>query len=56
MGRYDEYIGRLCKNRGIFDEQARLLALSKAVEDYYKEEERDHMSVLSTYNPFGECK
>lgn len=38
MSRYEEYINRLCRTGQYTPEQARELALSKAVKEYYESE------------------
>lgn len=55
MSRYDDYITRLCRTGNYTPEQARGLAISKEVENYYQSED-GITEENSTYTPIGECK
>lgn len=45
MNRYEEYIARCCRTGKYTPEEARTLALSRAVKAYYKDEDKDQAPV-----------
>lgn len=55
MSRYENYITRMCRTGSYTTDQARELALSKEIEEYYKSKD-GITEEKSTYTPIGECK
>ncbi|MCM1327291.1 MAG: hypothetical protein NC094_11985 [Bacteroidales bacterium] len=56
MGRYEDYIARLCRTGRYTPEEAKEFATCKEVEKYYQEEGETADTENSTYTPLGECR
>lgn len=55
MSKFEEYIQRLCRNGKYTPEQARELAISRAVKEYYKTESETAPMLRHEFNCLSEA-
>lgn len=55
MGKYEDYITRMCMTGRHTPEEAMEFAISREASKYYKNEKENEELGGSTYTPIGEC-